>query len=57
MSNLLELRSKWIEVNNLIKNIKRLIEKYPGNGKLRIELQELLIRRQKLTEELGDRHG
>lgn len=41
MKNQLELINSWLELNRLIRNIKLLIVKYPGDATLRIELQEL----------------
>lgn len=41
MSELLIATNKWLEVCDNIKNKKLLIEKYPGDASLRIDLQLL----------------
>ena len=51
--NELEVRTNWIETNNDLKNVKRLLERYPHNMKLKIREQELRKQRIELTDKLS----
>ena len=52
MVSQLALVNDWLDVNRRIKNCERLIEKYPGDASIRVELQELKRRGNRLKSKI-----
>jgi len=51
--NELEVRTDWIETNNDLEHVKRLLERYPHDMKLKMREQELRKQRIELSDKLS----